>query len=63
MRKLLAVLFVCLLAVPLAAQMRTGNLYGTVVDSDGVPLPGVNITLISTGGADMTATTNNEGVF
>lgn len=63
MRKLLAVLFVCLLAVPVAAQMRTGNLYGTVVDQDGVSLPGVNVTLISTGGAPMSATTNNEGVF
>jgi len=63
MRKLLAVFFVCLLAVPVAAQMRTGNLYGTVVDSDGVPLPGVNVTLMATGGADMTAVTNNEGVF
>lgn len=63
MRKLLAVLFVCLLAMPLAAQMRTGNLYGTVVDADGGPLPGVNVTLISTGGAPMSTTTNNEGVF
>lgn len=63
MRKLLAVLFVCLLAIPAAAQMRTGNLYGTVVDADRVPLPGVNVTLISTGGADMTASTNAEGVF
>lgn len=63
MRKLLAVLFVCLLAVPVAAQMRTGNLYGTVVDQDGVPLPGVNVTLISTGGAPMSAVSNNEGVF
>ncbi len=63
MRKLLAVLFVCLLAVPVAAQMRTGNLYGTVVDQDGVSLPGVNVTLISTGGAPMSATSNNEGVF
>ncbi|MFC2161884.1 carboxypeptidase regulatory-like domain-containing protein [Acidobacteriota bacterium] len=63
MRKLLAFMFVCLLALPLAAQMRTGNLYGTVVDGDGVPLPGVNVTLTSTGGAPMTATTSNEGVF
>ena len=63
MRKLLAVIFVCLLALPLAAQMRTGNLYGTVVDQDGVPLPGVNITLTATGGAPMTAVTSNDGVF
>ena len=63
MRKLLAVFFVCLLAVPLAAQQRTGNLYGTVVDQDGVPLPGVNVTLVSSGGAPMTSVTSNEGVF
>ncbi|MCJ7580130.1 MAG: carboxypeptidase-like regulatory domain-containing protein [Candidatus Aminicenantes bacterium] len=63
MRKLLAVLFVCLLAMPLAAQQRTGNLYGTVVDQDGVPLPGVNVTLVSLGGAPMTAVSSNEGVF
>ncbi len=63
MRKLLAVFFVCLLAVPLAAQMRTGNLYGTVVDADGVPLPGVNVILTATGGAPMDAVTNNEGTF
>jgi len=63
MRKIFAVLFICLLAIPLAAQQRTGNLYGKVVDQDGIPLPGVNITLESSGGAPMTAQTNNEGVF
>ncbi|MFC2166651.1 carboxypeptidase regulatory-like domain-containing protein [Acidobacteriota bacterium] len=63
MRKFFTFLFLCLLAIPIAAQQRTGNLYGIVVDSDGVPLPGVNITLVSPGGAPMTAVTNNEGVF
>ena len=52
-----------MLAVPLTAQQRTGNLYGTVVDLDGAPLPGVNITLISPAGAPMTAVTSNEGAF
>ena len=63
MRKLLATLFMCLLAIPVSAQMRTGNLYGTVVDQNGVPLPGVNVTLVSSGGAPMSSVTSNEGVF
>jgi hypothetical protein len=63
MRKILSVLFICLLALPLAAQQRTGNLYGKVVDQDSVPLPGVNVTLTSPGGAPMVQTTNNEGNF
>lgn len=63
MRKILSILFICLLALPLAAQQRTGNLYGKVVDQDGVALPGVNVTLTATGGAPMVQTTNNEGNF
>ena len=63
MRKFLAVLFVCLLAIPLAAQTRTGNIYGTVVDSDGTPLPGVNVTLTGPMEATMAATTSAIGRF
>ena len=63
MRKLFVVIYVCLFAIPGAAQQRTGNLYGTVVDADGVLLPGAIVTLIATGGAPMNAVTNNEGVF
>src|SRR5687768_11897435 len=32
-------------AVPAAAQLQTGDLYGTVKGADGGPLPGVTITL------------------
>lgn len=63
MRKFLAVLFVCLLALPLAAQTRTGNIYGTVVDSERNPLPGVNVTLTGPTMARMTAVTSAAGKF
>ncbi|HET9229374.1 MAG TPA: carboxypeptidase-like regulatory domain-containing protein, partial [Thermoanaerobaculia bacterium] len=42
---LLAVLAILLLAGPAAAQLQTGDLYGTVVGADGQPLPGVTVTL------------------
>jgi len=63
MRKFLAVLFVCLLAIPLAAQTRTGNIYGTVVDGEGTPLPGVSVTLTGPTTATMAKTTSAAGKF
>jgi hypothetical protein len=36
---------VLLLSIPAAAQTRTGTIEGTVVDSSGVPLPGVLVSL------------------
>ena len=44
--KKLSILLCCLL-LPLAmtAQERTGNINGIVVDQDGIPLPGVTVTL------------------
>jgi hypothetical protein len=45
------------------AQQRTGNIYGTVVDNDRTPLPGVSVTLTGTTIAPMTTVTSTEGKF
>ncbi len=62
--KKLSILLCCLL-LPLAmtAQERTGNINGIVIDKDGIPLPGVNITLTGLTVAPMTAQSNSEGRF
>lgn len=49
LRWLFAVLAVLALAGPAAAQLQTGDLYGTVVGADGQPLPGVTVTLLGPG--------------
>ena len=51
------------LAGTLTAQVRTGNIYGKVVDTDGNPLPGVTVTLTGTLTAPMTSITSAEGVY
>ena len=58
------VVFCCLL-IPFAAmaQQRSGNIYGTVVDAERNPLPGVNVTLTGSTIAPMTTTTSAEGKF
>ncbi len=63
MRKALVILFALLLVAPLVAQERTGRIIGTVVDSDGNPIPGVNVTLLATAGAPMQAISTAEGSF
>ena len=63
MRKSLSFLLVLLLAVTLSAQVRTGNIYGRVVDTEGNPLPGVTVTLTGSKTAPMTAITSAEGNF
>ena len=62
-RKILGVLCVLLLAFPLLAQQRTGNIIGKIVDEDGNPLPGVKVTLTGSLTAPMTTTTSPDGVF
>ena len=52
-----------MLALPLAAQIRTGNIYGTVVDDEGNPLPGVSITLSGPTTAPVAAVTSAAGKF
>ncbi len=44
------------------AQLQTGNLYGTVTDNQGAPLPGVTVSLTG-GGAPQVQVTNAEGQF
>ncbi len=44
------------------AQLQTGNLYGTVKDDQGSPLPGVTVTLTG-GGAPQVQVTNAQGQF
>ncbi len=45
------------------AQLRTGNVYGKVVDPDGNPLPGVTVTLSGEGVATQTTFTDEAGNF
>lgn len=63
MRKFLTVLCVCLLAIPLAAQSRTGNIYGKVADDEGNALPGVTVTLTQATIAPMVTVTSETGIF
>src|SRR4051812_45170375 len=44
------------------AQLQTGNFYGTVVDEQGSPLPGVTMTLTGSG-APQVQVTNAQGQF
>ena len=55
-------LAVLLAAAPAFAQLQTGNLYGTVQDEQGSPLPGVTVTLTG-GGAPQVQVTNAQGQF
>ena len=63
MRKLLSLLFVLLLSCSLVAQVRTGNIYGTVTDEEGNPLPGVTVTLTGTLTAPLVSITSARGIF
>jgi hypothetical protein len=63
MRKLIIVLCMLVFVIPLAAQQRTGDIYGTVTDSEGNPLPGVTVTLTGSKTAPVTSITSNQGRF
>ncbi|MEE8605296.1 MAG: TonB-dependent receptor, partial [Candidatus Aminicenantaceae bacterium] len=63
MRKVLTILCVLLFAVPLVAQMRTGNIQGKVIDTDGNPIPGVTVTLTGFTIAAMSSTSSADGSF
>ncbi len=63
MKKLFLLMCCLLLALPLAAQQRTGNIYGKVVDQEGVPLPGASVVLTGSLTAPMKAVTTEEGNF
>lgn len=52
------------ITMPVIGQVRTGNIYGTVVDAtSGQPLPGVSVVLTGQKIAPMTAITSMEGHF
>jgi carboxypeptidase family protein len=51
-----------LMATTPSAQLQSGNLYGTVVDEQGSPLPGVVVKLAG-GGAPQTQVTDAQGQF
>ncbi|PMP96033.1 MAG: hypothetical protein C0168_03895 [Candidatus Aminicenantes bacterium] len=63
MRKIWLPILILLLSVSMMAQIRTGNIYGKVVDTEGNPLPGVTVTLTSATFPTQSTVTNAEGVF
>src|SRR5580693_9515792 len=64
MSALLRILFLPLLAIPLAAQTITGTLAGTVRDPHSAGIPGATVTVTSNEtAAKRSAITNNEGRY
>ncbi len=63
MRKFLIALTVLLFAVTLTAQVRTGNIYGTVTDAEGNILPGVSVTLRGPQMAPISTVTGSTGIY
>lgn len=63
MRKILIGIMILFLACSLQAQVRRGNIYGKVVDAEGIPLPGVSVTLTGTMTAPLSAVTSAQGLF
>lgn len=58
----IVLLAILLSGSPAHAQLQTGTLYGTVVDDQGSPLPGVTVTLAGMG-APQVQVTNAQGQF
>jgi len=52
-----------MLGVLVSAQERTGNIYGTVVDNQGNPLPGATVTLTGSRIGKLPAVTSASGSF
>ena len=63
MKKFLVILSVLLFAVTLTAQVRTGNIYGKITDSEGNPLPGVSVTLKGPQMGALSTVTGATGIF
>jgi len=64
MKRFLFFLFLILLTVAFAtAQIRTGNIYGKVISTDGTPLPGVSVTLTGSLISSISTVTSAEGLF
>ncbi|HEX3557063.1 MAG TPA: carboxypeptidase regulatory-like domain-containing protein [Thermoanaerobaculia bacterium] len=51
------------LAVPAAAQLQTGDVYGSTVDEQGQRLPGVTVTLTGPAGAPQVQQSGSDGRF
>jgi len=62
-RKIWLPVLILLLSVSMMAQVRTGNIYGKVVDTEGNPLPGVTVTLTSATFPTQSTVTDAQGVF
>jgi hypothetical protein len=60
---LATVVLMLALAVPAAAQLQTGDIYGTTVDEQKQPLPGVTVTLTSSVSAPQVQQTSSNGQF
>ncbi|MFL6192979.1 MAG: carboxypeptidase regulatory-like domain-containing protein [Thermoanaerobaculia bacterium] len=61
-RALTLVVLLLTFAVPALAQVQSGNIYGTVTDDSGSPLPGVTVTLTGSG-APVIQVTDEQGKF
>ena len=59
-----ATLGVFVVAAPVAAQLTTGTISGSVVDEGGLALPGASVTITNTGtGATRSTTTDSSGAY
>ncbi len=63
MRRFLVVLSVLVFAATLTAQVRTGNIYGKITDSEGNLLPGVSVTLTGPQMAPLVTLTGAAGLY
>ncbi len=63
MKKFLVVLSLLLMAVSVSAQVRTGNIYGKITDTEGNPLPGVSVSLKGTQMAALTTISGETGIY
>jgi len=63
MKRTIVIFVVFLLAVAFASAQEFGSIKGTVKDSQGVPLPGVSVTLTGSKIATMAGVTSEKGSF
>ncbi|HKC10772.1 MAG TPA: carboxypeptidase-like regulatory domain-containing protein, partial [Vicinamibacteria bacterium] len=61
-RIVLSLVVLLALALPIHAQLATGNIYGTVKDDSGAALPGASVTVKGPGGT-FTTTCGSDGRF
>jgi len=60
---LLVVASALLLAAPVSAQIRAGNIYGKILDNEGNPLPGVSVVLSGPQMASLSTETTAAGIY